>query len=167
MYIGKYWARDEYLAWWNMLDRCQNLKNKGYHSYGGRGIKVCKRWRDFRMFFSDVGEKPRPHFKFSLDRVNNDGNYEPRNCRWATRKVQTENKSGYQRRTKYMITHAGITRSLGWWASAHMVPWTTLARRLAEGISFEESLLEPARANKRSRRTVRLKKLNLALSPTE
>jgi hypothetical protein len=72
-----------------MRNRCNNPTNTNYPSYGGRGIKVCKRWDDFTVFLADMGEKPEGK---TLDRINNDGDYEPGNCRWATRSEQQKNK---------------------------------------------------------------------------
>jgi plasmid maintenance system antidote protein VapI len=80
----------EYRCWWMMLDRCLNPKNEAFKNYGGRGITVCLRWRDFHKFFADMGPKPSP--QHSLDRRDNDGHYEPSNCRWATRAEQQRNR---------------------------------------------------------------------------
>lgn len=79
----------EYKAWKNMRRRCENPNHPRYKDWGGRGIKVCERWHDFRNFYADMGPKPGP--EFSLDRKNNNGNYEPENCRWATRSQQQRN----------------------------------------------------------------------------
>lgn len=83
-------TRKEYQCWWNMLARCYNPKDEHYKWYGARGIQVCERWRtDFANFYEDMG--PRPSSKHSIDRKKNDGNYEPRNCRWATATEQNNN----------------------------------------------------------------------------
>lgn len=73
-----------------MRDRCNNPNATGYENYGGRGIKVCPRWDDFWKFVEDMGPKPNPYM--TLERDNNDGNYEPTNCRWATWVEQHANK---------------------------------------------------------------------------
>lgn len=81
----------EYCSWYGMIRRCNNPKNKSYRYYGGRGIKVCQRWKSsFVNFLADMGKKPSK--KHSIDRINNDGNYGPGNCRWATKRQQVMNR---------------------------------------------------------------------------
>lgn len=84
-----------YNIWSQMLHRCNNPNAKEYKNYGARGITVCTRWRDFPAFLVDVGE--RPSSGLSIDRINNDGNYEPGNVRWATPKEQSNNTRRNQR----------------------------------------------------------------------
>lgn len=85
-----------YKIWKSMKERCFRKNNKDYHRYGGRGISVCKRWLDFNHFRADMGEPPEG---MSLDRIDNDRNYEPGNCRWTTRSVQQMNKQKLKRAT--------------------------------------------------------------------
>lgn len=81
----------EHEAWMGANQRCANPKNEKYSRYGGRGIVMCKEWRkDFLAFYLHIGPKPSP--ELSLDRIDNDGNYEPGNVRWATKSIQSENK---------------------------------------------------------------------------
>lgn len=116
----------EYKTWQSMRDRCTNEKNSNYSRYGGRGISVCTEWdSSFESFYRDMG--PRPD-GMSLDRENNDGNYNPRNCRWANIQTQNSNKSTnryflYQGET---ITKAELSRRTG-------IPVATIDTRIRGG----------------------------------
>ena len=79
-----------YSVWSGMHQRCKNKKRKDYKYYGGRGIKVCKRWNDVDKFARDMG--PHPGNGLTLDRINNNRGYSKKNCRWATRKQQSNNR---------------------------------------------------------------------------
>lgn len=90
----KHHESPEYVSWQGMKDRCLNSHNKKHVDYGARGITVCERWMGFHAFLEDMGTKPSP--EHTIDRIDNDGNYEPGNCRWATKARQARN----QRRAK-------------------------------------------------------------------
>ena len=111
-----------YTSWNSMIQRCTNPNNLNYHNYGGRGIKVCDTWRDFRSFLADMGEKPEGT---SLDRIDNDMGYCKENCRWATRKQQANN-----RRTNNNVTFGGKTLNLKEWSELCGVTSTTIYYRI-------------------------------------
>ena len=79
-----------YSTWKGMRQRCNDPHSKSWKDYGGRGIRICARWDDFAAFLADMGPKPSP--RHSIDRINNDGHYEPDNCRWATREAQRKTR---------------------------------------------------------------------------
>lgn len=108
--------------WQAMLNRCRNKKQLNYINYGGRGITVCKRWFKYENFIQDMGY-PQKHQ--SLDRINNEGNYVPNNCRWATRKEQSLNN-----RNNRLITLDGETKPLVLWARDLKINQSTLSERI-------------------------------------
>lgn len=102
--------RHEFDAWKAMIRRCYVETEKAYKNYGGRGITVCDRWlNSFENFLLDMGE--RPSSEYSLDRDDNEGNYTPSNCKWATRTEQNNNK-----RTNVILTHNGKSMTISQWA---------------------------------------------------
>ena len=92
----------EYCAWSNMKTRCHNRKCEQYKDYGGRGIKICDRWNSFENFLADMGLKPSS--ELSIDRINNNGDYCPENCRWTTAKIQNNNKR-FSKNQKWFMAH--------------------------------------------------------------
>ena len=127
----------EYETWKSMLSRGLGKDNAGRHNYADRGIIVCERWLTFKNFLADMG--PKPSSKHSLDRIDNDGNYEPGNCRWATKKEQDRNK-----RTNRLLTHDGETECITEWAESLGVHPQTIANRLDNyGWCLEEALTLP------------------------
>ena len=109
-----------YTTWLNMRDRCNNENNKSYKNYGGRGISVCSRWDDFRLFVEDMGDRPDGA---TLDRIDSNGNYEPSNCRWATMSEQAVN-----RRTTVWIERGGQVLHLSEWARKYSVTNHTIRK---------------------------------------
>lgn len=120
-----------YRAWNTMLGRCNNPRRQRFADYGARGIKVCKRWHKFENFYADMGPRPSP--RHSLDRIDNDGNYGPSNCRWALAEQQSNN-----RRTVLKVTHEGRTQSSAWWARKLGVPDNTFRRRIRDGWAVDQ-----------------------------
>ena len=101
-------ATSTYVRWASMKQRCLNPKNPAFKNYGGRGITVCERWLDFSSFLADMGEAPEG---LTLDRISNDGGYEPGNCRWATRSEQGRNQRPWsnERRADQSVRMVGIS----------------------------------------------------------
>jgi hypothetical protein len=129
----------EYITWHNMIQRCTNPKTESYPSYGGRGICVCDRWLHFENFYADMGPKPSP--KHSIDRhPNNDGNYEPGNCRWALQPDQQRNK-----RSARWVTVNGRKMNLTDAAREAGIRLGTVWYRLKVGWPVERALKTPVR----------------------
>jgi hypothetical protein len=124
-----------YSAWAAMLQRCRNPKNPRYSQYGGRGISVCEEWLQFEPFLTDLGEPPEGH---SLDRIDNDGNYEPSNVRWSDRISQQNN-----RRCNHLLTYDGITDTVTGWSRRAGLTAHVIRKRLRLGWSVEDTLTKP------------------------
>ena len=124
-----------YRIWQKIKERCHG--EKGHPRYSGRGIKMCDRWRnDFAAFLADMGERPSP--KHSIERTDNDGDYEPGNCKWATQREQMANVS-YNRN----ITVGGETLHLTEWARRLGISASTVFYRLQRGWTEEEAVTTP------------------------
>ena len=122
----------EYRSWLSMIHRVTKPNDGRYNYYGGRGIRVCSRWiKSFENFYADMGK--RPSQKHSIDRINNNGDYEPRNCRWATQKEQCRNM-----RTNRLIEHNGETRCVAEWAEIKSISYQALLNRLNRGWTGNE-----------------------------
>src|SRR4051812_38615283 len=112
----------EHRAWRNARYRCRTVTSADWSNYGGRGIRFCERWDDFRLFFADIGECPPNH---TLERRNNDGHYEPANCYWASYTTQENNK-----RSNKFVTYKGQRQTVRQLSRLVGVPSPTLWRRL-------------------------------------
>jgi hypothetical protein len=126
----------EYRVWVGMKKRCENVKTPVYSDYGGRGIRVCSEWRiDFVRFLTDMGPCPEGH---SIERINNDGNYQPDNCRWIPKPDQ-----GANRRNNHRITVRGESHTLAEWGRILGVPASRISARLRSGWSPDRALTAP------------------------
>ena len=133
-----------FYIWQSMKERCRNPNHQAYRYYGGRGIKVCKRWKDFKTFKQDMG--PRPD-GFSIDRwPNKDGDYKPSNCRWASITQQIRNRSN----TRF-LTYKGQKRPMAEWAEILDMPKHTLAVRLKNGWTAKRAIETPVRPRAKSK----------------
>lgn len=126
-----------YRRWRAMHARISSPRHKGYHNYGGRGIMVCLRWQRFENFLADMGPSFSPELE--LDRINVNGDYEPGNCRWATRSQQQRN-----RRTNHMVTWRSHTLTVQEWAEMLGLCPNTIVHRLKRGWSVERTLSKDA-----------------------
>lgn len=129
----------EFSIWAKMRDRCKpGMGGKSRENYAGRGITVCDRWQSFENFLADMGPCPSP--KHSLDRINNDGNYEPGNVRWATALEQGRNK-----RNNIRLEWAGMEMCLSEWCEKAGMPYTTVNARLKKAWPWPQALYTPVR----------------------
>lgn len=133
----------EYRTWSDMRSRCNNPRHQNYKFYGARGIRVCERWNIFENFLADMGS--RPGLGYSIDRIDVNGNYEPGNCRWATKSEQARNTRQNRR-----IEYRGRSYILSDLAHFTGIPSGTLARRLDAGWKIEDA------TQKRQKRIIKL-----------
>lgn len=123
----------EYYSWKSMIQRCENSNHDAYPRYGGRGIKICQRWRkSFINFLTDMGQRP---IGTCLERRDNNGNYEPNNCYWATQKQQARN-----RRSNRIITINGDSLTISEWSEKTGVSKLLIQARAAKGWKPEECI---------------------------
>lgn len=118
----------EYGVWHSMIQRCTNPNNTGYANYGDRGIRVCKRWLQFAHFISDMGQRPKA--SLTLERVDNNGNYCPSNCVWASRLQQTQNRRRSANSLLGLYKHQGKSLTLSDWAKCSGIKLRTIQDRI-------------------------------------
>jgi len=127
----------EFHIWTNMKYRCNNPDSQMYHKYGGRGIKVCVRWNEsFKNFITDMGMRPSP--KHSIERIDNNGDYTPSNCKWALSIDQMNNRS-----VSVFYAYNGISKTATQWGREFGLNDVTLVRRIKNGWSMEKALTTP------------------------
>ncbi len=124
-----------YRAWRSMRGRCFDKTRKGYENYGGRGIKVCDRWLDFSNFYTDMGTRPKGK---TLDRIDNNGDYCPENCKWSTWKEQHANK-----RNMRFVEFRGVKLTVSQWSERVGLTKSCLRNRLNRGWTIERALMTP------------------------
>lgn len=129
-----------YNAWCMMRERCSSPNNCQYQHYGGRGISVCERWGSFAAFVEDMGPRPKGH---SIDRIDNDGDYEPGNCRWSTSKEQANN-----RRSNRCVVFKGKRKTLAQWGDETGINWGTIRTRIDLGWTPHKALTTPVRGSR-------------------
>lgn len=121
-----------YGIWRHMVQRCTNTNNDKYKYYGGRGIIVCERWMKFENFYVDMGEPPKG---YTIDRIDNNGNYTKENCEWVSMILQANNKSN-----NLIFTINGTTKTLSEWVREYKIRYATVYYRLISGKTIQEAL---------------------------
>lgn len=125
-----------FTSWLQMRNRCQKPDNKDYHNYGARGITVCDKWQEFLGFIGDMGMRPKG---YTLGRIDNDGNYEPGNCRWETPRQQLRNT-----RVNVVVTFNGKSQCVAAWAEEVGLERKTLEYRIRIGWDASRALTTPS-----------------------
>lgn len=130
-----------YVIWCHMIERCHTPTSDRYDDYGGRGIKVCDEWRDNYLAFKKWALSNGYNSKLTIDRVDNEGDYTPENCKWSTVKEQCNN-----RRSNHLLTYKGETKTITQWAETIGMNADTLKYRIYLGWSVEDAIERPVRA---------------------
>lgn len=125
----------EYMVWQGMISRCTRPSTDSYPRYGGRGIRVCERWESFALFLEDMGKRPKGT---TLDRVDNDGNYEPGNCKWSSIEEQNNNRS-----TSVFVEIDGVRKTATQWARVAGVSDACMFYRIKQGLTGK-ALIRPS-----------------------
>ena len=128
-----------YSIYENMLTRCENPKSTGFSRYGGRGISVCEEWHDFKKFH-DWAINNGYSDNLTIDRIDNNGNYEPSNCRWVTLKEQANNKN-----CCHIVKMFGCEKTLMEWCETYNINYKTVRDRLKRGWSYEKAITFPVK----------------------
>ena len=129
-----------YVVWCHMIERCNNPHFQSFANYGGRGIQVCEEWRNSFVAFREWALANGYDNMLTLDRIDNDGNYEPSDCKWSTNKEQSNN-----RRTNRRLTYRGETKTMTQWAETIGVSPATFKRRIYKGWSVSKAIETPVR----------------------
>lgn len=129
------------IVWRQMISRCYDPENPKYPRYGARGIRVCDRWICRRLFIEDMGEKPDG---MSLNRIDNDGDYTPENCEWATSMAQAQNRSSNR-----SLTFNGESHCITEWSRMVGIGRKTISKRLESGWTVEQALTTPVSKSKK------------------
>ena len=133
-------------VWNNILSRCYNSNASHFHRYGGRGVTVCDQWRnDFKVFY-DWAMSHGYSDELTIDRINNDGNYEPSNCRWVDIKTQARNRNN-----NHYVTINGITKTLTEWCNYYSINYRTVQDRIKRGWTEHKALTHPVDSRFRKR----------------
>lgn len=124
----------EYRVWQEMIQRCENPNNQAYANYGGRGIAVCDRWKDFAVFITDMGRRPK---NYQIDRIDNDKGYSPDNCRWVPSRINLSNK-----RNNHKVEYQDQTLTVAEWSRVLGIHERTLFNRLGRGWPVDRAFTE-------------------------
>lgn len=127
-----------YSSWTHMKMRCFDANSNFYHRYGGRGITVCPQWSSYETFKKDMGE--RPSRRHSIERIDNDGNYNPENCKWALPLEQHNNKMN-----TIMIEHKAVRQALAIWCRSLNTSYSLVTSRLRRGWTFHDAIMRPVK----------------------